>query len=91
MSAYIGVRELKARLSAHLSRVKAGHTVVVTEHGRPVAKLVPLAANDLPSGMARLLATGEATWSGEPLPPFDPLPIQTGAKAISEMVAEDRR
>ena len=91
MSAHIGVRELKARLSAHLSRVKAGQTVVVTEHGRPVAKLIPLATNDLPSGVARLLATGEAKWSGEPPPPFDPLPIRAGAKTISEMVAEDRR
>lgn len=36
------VSELKASLSKYLARVKAGEEVVVTERGRPVAKLVPL-------------------------------------------------
>jgi prevent-host-death family protein len=36
------VSELKAGLSAYLARVKAGEEVVVTERGRPVAKLVPI-------------------------------------------------
>ncbi len=37
-----GVAELKAHLSRYLERVKSGQEVLVTEHGRPVAKLVPL-------------------------------------------------
>ncbi|MEW6490721.1 MAG: type II toxin-antitoxin system prevent-host-death family antitoxin [Thermodesulfobacteriota bacterium] len=37
------VSELKASLSEFLARVKAGEEVVVTERGRPVARLVPLA------------------------------------------------
>ena len=37
-----GVAALKARLSRYLDRVKGGQEVVVTEHGRPIAKLVPL-------------------------------------------------
>ena len=36
------VVELKARLSEHLRQVKAGHEVVVTERGVPVARLLPL-------------------------------------------------
>jgi prevent-host-death family protein len=36
------VVELKARLSEHLRHVKAGHEVVVTERGVPVARLLPL-------------------------------------------------
>jgi len=39
-----GVAELKAGLSRYLERVKAGHEVVVTDRGRPVAKLVPITA-----------------------------------------------
>ena len=38
-----GVAELKADLSRYLDRVKAGEEIVVTERGRAVAKLVPLA------------------------------------------------
>ncbi|MDZ7679070.1 MAG: type II toxin-antitoxin system prevent-host-death family antitoxin [Acidimicrobiales bacterium] len=40
----IGVRELKARLSEYLGKVEAGESVVVTDRGRPVARLVPFAA-----------------------------------------------
>lgn len=36
-----GIAELKARLSEYLSRVKAGEEVLVTDRGRPVARLVP--------------------------------------------------
>lgn len=37
-----GVADLKARLSEYLSRVKAGEEVLVTDRGRPVARLVPV-------------------------------------------------
>ena len=39
-----GVAELKAGLSRYLERVKAGHEVLVTDRGEPVAKLVPITA-----------------------------------------------
>jgi prevent-host-death family protein len=91
MSVGVGVRELKAHLSAHLARVKSGQTIVVTERGRPVAKLVPVQASPLPPHVLRMLETGEATWSGEPLPPFDPIPLKPGDKTLAEMVSEDRR
>ncbi len=87
----VGVKELKTHLSAHLARVKAGDTVVITERGRPVAKLVPAAAKDVPASVARLLASGEATWSGQPLPPFEPIALVPGAKTIAQMISEDRR
>jgi len=38
----VGVAELKSRLSLFLREVKNGQEVVITERGRPVAKLVPL-------------------------------------------------
>ena len=44
-----GVAELKARLSEYLSRVKAGEEVLVTDRGRPVARLVPVAAGAAPN------------------------------------------
>lgn len=36
------VSKLKASLSEYLARVKAGEEVVVTERGKPIAKLVPI-------------------------------------------------
>ena len=35
-----GVAELKAKLSEYLARVRGGEEVLVTEHGRPVARIV---------------------------------------------------
>jgi prevent-host-death family protein len=37
----VGVREFRANLRAYLDRVEAGEDVVVTERGRPVARIVP--------------------------------------------------
>ncbi len=39
------VSRLKATLSACLAWVKAGEEVVVTERGKPIAKIVPLSRN----------------------------------------------
>ncbi|MDZ4826626.1 MAG: type II toxin-antitoxin system prevent-host-death family antitoxin [Actinomycetota bacterium] len=38
----VGVRDLKNNLSRYLERVRAGDQVVVTDHGRPVARLTPM-------------------------------------------------
>ena len=36
-----GVAELKKKLSEYLARVKAGSELVITERGRPIARIVP--------------------------------------------------
>jgi prevent-host-death family protein len=36
------VSKLKATLSEYLTKVKAGEEVIVTERGKPIAKIVPL-------------------------------------------------
>ncbi len=37
-----GVAEVKARLSEYLARVRGGEEVLVTDRGRPVARIVPV-------------------------------------------------
>ncbi len=37
----VGVLEAKTHLSALIERVEKGEQVVITRHGRPVARLVP--------------------------------------------------
>lgn len=39
------VSELKARLSEFLTQVKAGNEVLITDRGKPVARLVPVASD----------------------------------------------
>jgi prevent-host-death family protein len=61
----IGVRELRRYASRWLARVRAGETFVVTDRGRPVARLSPL---EEPAGYDRLVAEGRiAPGSGRAL------------------------
>ena len=39
----IGLRQAKAQLSELIDRVGRGETVTLTRHGRPVARVVPVA------------------------------------------------
>jgi prevent-host-death family protein len=41
---HAAVAELKASLSRYLAGVKAGDEVVITERGKPIAKIVPMPA-----------------------------------------------
>lgn len=41
------VSELKARLSEFLTQVKAGNEVLITDRGKPVARLVPVTSSDV--------------------------------------------
>ena len=53
------VTNLKATLSAHLARVKQGEEFLVTDHGRPVAKLVPFVERTEPDlGLETLIRDG---------------------------------
>jgi prevent-host-death family protein len=56
----VGVRELRQNLSVYLDRVKAGETLEVTEHGRPVGLLTPMPRASM-STLDRLVAEGRAT------------------------------
>ena len=38
----IGIRELRDRLSKHLAQVRDGRTITVTDHGQPIARIVPV-------------------------------------------------
>ncbi len=41
------VSELKALLSKYLTKVKAGEEIVVTDRGKPIAKIVPINRTDM--------------------------------------------
>jgi prevent-host-death family protein len=52
----IGVYDLKNRLSAVLEEVLAGREVTVTKHGRPIARISPVAASGPDSRAAAVAA-----------------------------------
>jgi prevent-host-death family protein len=53
------VSELKARLSEYLNQVKAGMEVLITDRGKPVARLVPISrSKDYKGSLTRMERQG---------------------------------
>jgi prevent-host-death family protein len=82
----VGVKELRADLSAWLQRVREGAVVIVTDRGTPVARLSPYGA---PSGLERLIAEGRVRLPTTPKQPADAKGIPVEGNA-SELVSEQR-
>ena len=86
----VGVRELKARLSEYLRHVKSGQTVVITDRGVPVGRIVP-ESNSLDVRMQELVKAGLLSWSGKKIQPREPVAVNRSDKLISDIVVEMRR
>ena len=87
-----GIRQLKTQLSGYLQLVKAGATVIITERGKPVGRIVPL--EPTPEARLRELAqVGMVAWSGRKLaasPALTPLPRVRGRRTVADLVLENR-
>jgi prevent-host-death family protein len=62
----VGLRELRHHTSEVISRVRRGETIEVTEHGTPVARLVPYERPERPAVLARLEAEGRLRLAKNP-------------------------
>jgi len=87
-----GIRELKARLSEYIGKVRKGETVVVTARGKAVAMLTPPVQpsperkrlEQLAAEGKIILGTGNRRLGLEK-------PIRTRGKPLSEIIIEERR
>jgi prevent-host-death family protein len=85
----IGIREFKEQLSGHIREVKKGSTLVITERGKPVARLMPVAA-DLDDKLQQMLDSGMASWNGQKPPSEGFRASVKGPKTVAELLLEDR-
>lgn len=51
------ISDLKAHLSDYINQVKAGAEVLVTDRGRPVARIVPISGRSRPRGALAKMET----------------------------------
>ena len=86
-TAGVGVRDFRDHLSRHLETIKNGGEITVTEHGRPVARVVPY---EEPTRIERMIAEGKISLPTKPKSP-PPEPIPNPGKPLSEIVIEMRR
>jgi prevent-host-death family protein len=83
----VGIRALQQNASGVVQRAAAGEVIVITDRGRPVARLVPIAAGPL----HQLLDEGRARPAR--IQPWDlpePLPATDGP-SLSALLAEARQ
>lgn len=85
----VGIRELKARLSSYVRQAKSGASVVITERGTPVARIVPI-GRSLESRMEDLVEAGLITWSGKKLSRIAPVARTQGEQTVADLLLEDR-
>lgn len=91
----IGTAILKNQLSAYLQKVKKGARILVTDHGKPVAKIVPLDDSGLKEDVEEILAKLASQGLielGQPKKKFSQFkPIKLpGKKTALEYLIEDR-
>lgn len=89
----IGVRELKNHLSKYLDYVKRGEVVVVTERGRPIARMIKEQPSERSLGeiLEPLIAKGLVRIPQRPRRKRIHRAVELPGKPLSEMVIEDRR
>jgi prevent-host-death family protein len=85
----VGVRELKTQLSKYLQQVRAGRTIVITDHGKPVGRIVP-AGQTLDDRLQAMVGSGLADWNGKRLKPARPVATVKGGHSIADIIVEDR-
>ena len=83
----VGVKELKARLSSYLDKVYGGEQVIITEHGREAAIIVPISKER--KAIWSLVHAGKAHWAGGK--PRGLSGVRVKGKSLSETILEERR
>jgi prevent-host-death family protein len=62
----VGLRDLRHHTSEVLARVRHGETIDITEHGRLIARIVPVGDREPTPILARLASSGRATLARRP-------------------------
>lgn len=88
------ISEAKNRLSAYIDRVRRGETVVITDRGRPVARLAPLEPGSKlqhDAHLEELARLGIVRLPLKPAPHRLPKPVKLRKKVdVAKLLSEER-
>ena len=89
----VSISRVKDQLSAYLRKVRVGQTVLITDRGRPIAKIVGLDPRSDPQGRReRLIAKGVLKPATLPPAADHEAPLDLGPDArVLEALLEERR
>jgi prevent-host-death family protein len=83
----VGIKTLKAHLSAYIAKARAGHRVIITDRGEEVAELGPLSPTR--QAVRTLAECGKLRWNGNK--PAGLKGIKVRGSTMSETVIAERR
>jgi prevent-host-death family protein len=88
-----GIKEVKNNLSRFLAQVKAGEEIMITERGKPVARIISESSKSLTirTALAPLIEKGLVVLPNSRLRKDNLNCQEVRGKLVSEMVVEDRR
>jgi prevent-host-death family protein len=81
-----GIKELKAKLSSYVDRVRNGEHIVITDHGEEVGIILPISKER--RLIVSLISSGLAQWSGSK--PVGALKVKIKGKPLSETILQER-
>jgi prevent-host-death family protein len=85
----VSIRELKSRLSHYMRLTKAGESVVITERGTPIGRIIPTTAS-AENRIDILTQAGLILWNRKKLSSIAPVASVRGARSVADMLIEDR-
>ncbi len=88
-----GIKELKNQLSSYLTLVKKGEEVLITDRGKPIARIVSenTQKTSLRRALQPLIMEGLVNLPTDRIDRDIPSPVELPGKQVSEMISEDRR
>lgn len=90
--ASVSIRELKNRLSHFLRLIKEGESLIITDRGTPIGRIVPIAqeGKSLEEHLAAMKRSGQLEWSGRKLATHKPVAKVRAKRSVSDLLVEDR-
>lgn len=83
----VGVTQLRQGLKEWLARVQAGDEVIITDHGKPVARLTRV---DTPTALEQLVSQGHVSQPNHPRPYARGVQRVAATGEVSALVVEER-
>jgi prevent-host-death family protein len=84
----IGLRELNQNPSRAVARVRAGESLLVTDRGKPVLRMVP--EIESPGVLSRMVAEGTATAPAERGLPELMEDLAQGVDSVTDLLLDER-
>ncbi|MEP7273631.1 MAG: type II toxin-antitoxin system prevent-host-death family antitoxin [Acidobacteriota bacterium] len=86
----VSIRELKSRLSHYIRLARSGESILITDRGVPVGRIVPLSL-DLKQRIDAMCDSGAVAWNGNKLDPGTPVGKRRGSQTVADILIAERK